>query len=371
VAQRAGIDRWLVSRLQTLTRDVGEAFARYDLSEAARLLDVFIDTELSNWYVRRNRARFWKGADDADKRAAFATLAEALERVSLLLAPITPYLADWLWRATSGAAESASVHLADWPAADASLVDEELERRMAVVLRAVELGRSVRAAHDLRVRQPLAVAKIKAADTRDAQRLRDPELARLVAEELNVRRVEVVDRADFRTLSAKPDWKRLGPRLGARMKAAGAAIAKVSEAELEAFAESGRLALASDGETVTFDREDIVLVEKGREGYAVAGGGGLVLALDTRLDDDLVSEGRAREIVNRVQNARKTAGLDVSDRIVLRLSGSEDLLAAARRHERLILGEVLGTRMEIGAGAGAQEFEVDGAPLGVGVEKAG
>ena len=370
VAHRASIDRWLVSRLQTLTRDVGEAFARYDLSEAARLLDAFIDAELSNWYVRRNRARFWKGADDADKRAAFATLAEALERVALLLAPITPYIADWLWQAASGAAESDSVHLADWPAADGDLVDAELERRMAVVLRAVELGRSVRAAHDLRVRQPLAVAKIKAADAQDAERLRDPELARLVAEELNVRLVEVVDRADFRTLSAKPDWKRLGPRLGARMKAAGAAIARVSEAELEAFAESGRLALAIDGETVAFDREDIVLVEKGREGYAVAGGGGLVLALDTRLDDDLLSEGRAREIVNRVQNARKTAGLDVSDRIVLRLSGSEDLLAAARRHERLILGEVLGTRMEIGAAAGAQEFDVDGAMLGVGVEKA-
>jgi isoleucyl-tRNA synthetase len=144
----------------------------------------------------------------------------------------------------------------------------------------------------------------------------------------------------------------------------------VSEAELEAFAESGRLALALDGESIAFDREDIVLVEKGREGYAVAGDAGLVLALDTRLDDDLLSEGRAREIVNRVQNARKTAGLDVSDRIVLRLSGSEDLLAAARRHERLILGEVLGTRMEISAAAGGQEFEVDGAKLGVGVEKA-
>ncbi len=373
VARRASIDRWLVSRLQTLTRAVGAAHARYDLSEAARLVDAFLDAELSNWYVRRNRARFWKGADDADKRAAFATLAEALQRVALLLAPVTPFLAEWLWQAVTAAPAAASVHLADWPVADDALVDAALERRMAVVLRAVELGRSVRAAHDLRTRQPLAVAKVKAADPRDAQRLREPELLRLLAEELNVRAVEVVERADFRTLSAKPDWKRLGPRLGPRLKAVGAAVAQLGEGVLEAFAESGRLSLRVEGEMLEFDREDIVLVERGREGYAVAGGGGLLLALDTRLDDDLLSEGRAREVVSRVQNARKAAGLEVSDRIVLRLAGDADLLAAARRHEALILGEVLGVRLEIGADppAGAQEFEVDGALLAVGVERAG
>ncbi len=371
VPERASIDRWLLSRLQTLTREVGAACESYDLSEAARLLDAFIDAELSNWYVRRNRARFWKGADDADKRAAFATLAEALQRVALLLAPITPFLAEWLWQATSGAPAAASVHLHDWPVADPALVDAELERRMAVVLRAVELGRSVRAAHDLRTRQPLAAAKIKAADPADAARLRQPELSRLLAEELNVRAVEVVDRADFRSLSAKPDWKRLGPRFGPRLKAVADAVGQVGEGVLEAFAESGRLSLRVEGEMLDLDREDVILTEKGREGYAVAGGGGLVLALDTRLDDDLLSEGRAREVVNRVQQARRKAGLEVSDRIVLRLAGSDDLLAAARRHEKLILGEVLGTKLEYGGrpAAGAQEFEVDGATLHVAVER--
>jgi isoleucyl-tRNA synthetase len=263
------------------------------------------------------------------------------------------------------------VHLQAWPAADAALVDEDLERRMAVVLRAVELGRSVRAEHDLKTRQPLAAARIKAADPRDAARLREPELSRLVAEELNVRAVEIVDRADFRTLSAKPDWKRLGPRLGPKLKAVGAAVAQLGEGVLDAFAESGRLQLRVEGEMLDFDREDIVLTEKGREGFAVAGGSGLLLALDTRLDDDLIAEGRAREIVNRVQNARKTAGLDVSDRIVLRLAGSEDLLAAARRYEKLILAEVLGTTMQIGkAPAGAQDFDIDGATLSVAVARA-
>jgi isoleucyl-tRNA synthetase len=374
LAARASIDRWLVSRLQTLTAAVGAAYDALDLTEVTRLLDAFIDAELSNWYVRRNRARFWKGGDDADKRAAFATLAAALERVALLLAPVAPYLADWLWAATSGAPGDASVHLADWPAADRALVDAELERQMSVVLGAVELGRSVRAAHDLRVRQPLAQARIKAADPDDAARLRRPDLARLVCEELNVRALEVVDRADFRVLTAKPDWKRLGPRLGPKLKAAGAAIAALDETALQAFEASGTLAVQLDGQRVEFDRQDVVLAEKGREGYAVAGDGRLVLALDTRLDDELLGEGRAREIVSRVQATRKSSGLEVADRIVLHLAGHADLLAAARRHEALILAEVLGTALVVHAEpralpAGAQSFDVDGASLAVAVEK--
>jgi isoleucyl-tRNA synthetase len=275
----------------------------------------------------------------------------------------------------TGAREADSVHLADWPAAAPALVNEELERQMAVVLGAVELGRSVRAAHDLKVRQPLAAAQIKAREPADAALLRQPDLARLVREELNVRALEVVDRADFRTLSAKPDWKRLGPRLGPRMKAAAAAVARLDEPALEAFEASGRLQLTLDGEAVAFDRQDIVLVEQGRPGFAVAGDGRLVLALDTRLDDDLLLEGRAREIINRVQSTRKAAGLDVADRVTVRLAGSADLLAAARRHEALILAEVLGTKLELppeGEGAappGAQSYDVDGAPLHVAVAK--
>jgi len=374
LTQRPSIDRWLVSRLQTLTASVGAAYDALDLTAVTALLDAFIDAELSNWYVRRNRARFWKGGDDADKRAAYATLASALERVALLLAPVAPYVADWLWAATDGAGPGASVHLADWPVADGALVDGELERQMAVVLDAVELGRSVRAAHDLRVRQPLAQVRIKAADAGDAARLRRPDLARLVCEELNVRSLEVVERADFRVLTAKPDWKRLGPRLGPKLKAAGAAVAALDEAALESFAASGTLTLELDGQRVELDRQDVVLVEKGRPGYAVAGDGRLVLALDTRLDDDLIGEGRAREIVSRVQSTRKTSGLEVADRVVVRLAGHADLLAAARRHEALILAEVLGTRLELladaaGLPAGAQAFDIDGSSLSVAVEK--
>jgi isoleucyl-tRNA synthetase len=371
-ARRRVLDRWLLSRLATLTRDVDAAYRALDLTEATRLLDRFIDAELSNWYVRRNRARFWKSGDDADKRAAFATLAAALERVALLLAPVAPYLAEGLWRAVTAASDDASVHLADWPVADPAAVDGELEHRMGVVLDAVELGRSVRAAHDLRVRQPLASARLKAVDAADAARLRDPDLARLVAEELNVKSVEVVERADFRTLSGKPDFKRLGPRFGPRMKRVAAAVAALDEAALERFERERRLTLDVDGESVELGPEDVSLSVQGRPGFAVAADGRLVIALDTRLDEELLAEGRAREIVNRVQNTRKASGLDVADRVVVHLDGDAGLLDAARRHERLILDEVLGVRLQLGgAPAGAQDFDVDGAALRVAVELAG
>ena len=371
--RRPSIDRWLLSRVETLGRDVGQALDDLQLTEAARLIDAFVDAELSNWYVRRNRARFWKSGDDADKRAAFATLATALERVALLLAPLTPFLAEWLWCAVTGAGEADSVHLADWPAFDAGAVDADLERDMALVLGAVELGRSVRAAHDLRTRQPLARVLIRAARPDDALRLGSPDLSRLVAEELNVRAVELVETADFRELSAKPDFKRLGPRFGKGMKAVAAAVGRLDEAALEAYALSRSVDVEVDGETVTLAGDDIVLVETGRQGYAVAGDGRLVLALDTALDDDLLCEGRAREIVNRVQNTRKGSGLEVSDRVVVRLAGAPELLDAARTHEALILREVLGVRLEAwveGEPEGAREFDVDGARLVVAVERA-
>ncbi|MDG2148091.1 MAG: isoleucine--tRNA ligase [Planctomycetota bacterium] len=372
VSERPPIDRWLLSRVQTLTTTVDAAYERLELGEVALQLDAFIDEQLSNWYVRRNRARFWKSGEVEDKRAAFATLAAALERVALLMAPLVPFWSEWLWRAVTGESDEASVHLQDWPVADLSLVDEELEREMSAVLSAVALGRSVRAGHDLRVRQPLRRALVKATAADDAERLARPELSRLVAEELNVKAVEIVETADFRELSAKPNFKRLGPRLGPKMKLLAAKVKALDEATLLAFEASGELKVEVDGEVYALDHEDVELVETGRAGYAVAGDGRLVLALDTQLDEELLGEGRAREIVNRVQNTRKSAGLEVSDRVIVRLAGSEDLLTAARLHEAFILGEVLGTRLEVAEGGmleGAVSFDVEGAALQVAVQR--
>ncbi|RKY21627.1 MAG: isoleucine--tRNA ligase [Planctomycetota bacterium] len=373
-AERPAIDRWLLSRLQTLTREVGEAYQRLDLGGVTGRIEAFVDEQLSNWYVRRNRARFWKSEQGDDKLAAFATLTAALERVALLMAPAVPFLADWLWCAVSAADARDSVHLQPWPEADASLVDAGLEADMDVVLDAVLLGRSVRAAHDLRVRQPLARVLVKAARADDARRLRRPDLAALVMQELNVKAVDVVDQADFRELSAKPDFKRLGPKLGKRMKAVAAAVRAVDEAALERFALEGVLRLELDDGPLELDREDVELVETGREGYAVAGDGRLVLALDTELDESLTAEGRAREVVNRIQNRRKSAGLDVSDRVVVYLAGDALLLEAAERHGEFIKREVLGTqlvRRESSEFDPGLQLDVDGCELWVDVERAG
>ncbi|MED5329777.1 MAG: isoleucine--tRNA ligase [Planctomycetota bacterium] len=368
---RPSIDRWLLSRIQTVAQGVDDALEALQLTEASRVLENFIDRELSNWYVRRNRARFWKSGDDSDKRAAFATLTESLEIVSRLLAPMAPFLSDCLWRSVTGAEEGESVHLSDWPIADPAGRDEELEEDMAVVLAAVELGRTVRSTHALKTRQPLSTCLIRASLEADAERLRRPDLARLVCEELNVRKLEVVDRADFRELSAKPDFKVLGPRFGSKMKALSFAVGALDEQRLEEIRETETFTLDVEGETVELSSNDLVFQDKGREGYAVASDGRLVLALDTQLDEGLIQEGHAREIVNRVQNTRKRAGLDVADRVVVHMGGAPALIAAARQHEDLILGEVLGVRLEYmdEGGQGAESFDIDGAALQVSVER--
>jgi isoleucyl-tRNA synthetase len=372
-ADRPPIDRWLLSRLQTLTATVTRAYEELDLNEMTSQIEVFIDAELSNWYVRRNRARFWKSGDSDDKRGAFATLAEALERVALLMAPAVPFLSEWIWSAVTAAEPGESVHLADWPHADSSLIDAELEHEMGAVLAAASLGRSVRAAHDLKLRQPLRRVLVKAADPADAERLGRPDLARLVAEELNVKAVEVVQHAEFRVLSAKANFKLLGPRLGRKMKAVGAVVRELDEATLEQFQQDGKLNLTVEGEAFEFGADEIEVIETGREGYAVAGDGRLVLALDTELDDDLRSEGRAREIINRIQSRRKTAGFDVADRVVVRLASDAEWTLAARTHEQLILGEVLGVRLELldAEDGKGERFEIEGAALWVDVQRSG
>ncbi|MGQ0552592.1 MAG: isoleucine--tRNA ligase [Planctomycetota bacterium] len=395
LAARTSLDRWLVSRLQSLTVAVDDALTHFDLTAACQLLERFIDAELSNWYVRRSRARFWKSQDAADQRAAFATLREALERVALLMAPITPHLSEWLWQAVTGHGPQQSVHLQDWPIpgsqgaelqarcqAMEALKDTRLEGGMELVLAAVELGRAVRTTHKLRTRQPLAVATIKATRSLDDELyLRDPEFRRLIAEELNVKAIEVLgpgEPAVFRSLTAKPDLKRLGPKLGPRLKAVSAALATLDEPTLEAW-ESARstdeLTLIVGGAPQTLLREDVLLSQQGRPGYAVASDGRLVLALNTELSAELRAEGLQREIISRVQNARKTAGLAVADRIVLRLAGDAALLAVARDETwaRGIREEVLATRLECLGSASEldapQSFDVDGAALHLSVAR--
>jgi isoleucyl-tRNA synthetase len=340
VSARPVLDRWLVSELHALVRDVTEALDGFDTATAGRRIAGFID-DLSNWYVRRSRRRFWDGPATPDGAAAFATLYTCLETLTRLMAPLTPFLTDYIWGVLRADGSPDSVHLATWPAFDASLIDERLPAQMALARRLVELGRSARAAAAMRVRQPLARALVGAPGFADLP----AEVRAQVADELNVHVLEPVAAVDDELVgyAVKANFRALGRRFGARTPAVAAAIESADPAELAAALRSGGTApVLADGELVSLDPDDVVVTQKPRSGWAVAADAGETVALDVTLTPQLRREGLAREIVRLVQDARKTDGLDVSDRIWLRWRTDDaELAAALTEHGALISAEVL------------------------------
>ncbi len=343
---RPDLDRWLLSRLASSSAEVTEALDVYDPHRAATAFGRLVD-EISNWYVRRSRRRFWHTDPDApesDSLSAQATLHETLTTLSLLLAPFCPFSADRLWRELTGAGPEDSVHLADWPQTDAALVDPELEAEMAQARRLTSLGRAARSEAGIKVRQPLARALVFLPP--DAPRL----LGDIVANELNVDRVEVTaELGELITFELVPNFRLLGPRLGPRVQEAKAALARLDIAAAAAMLEEGRsirLALA-DGE-IELAPGDVELRVRGQEGYAVSREGGEVVALDLTLDDDLLARGLLRDVIRQVQDLRKEAGLEVTDRIHLTLSGADPMAPFFDQLAR----EVLATEVRIGTGPG-------------------
>jgi isoleucyl-tRNA synthetase len=351
VAARPVLDRWLLSELHALVRDVTVALEGFDSAAAGRRIGAFID-ELSNWYVRRSRRRFWEGPGTAGGAAAFATLHECLETLTRLMAPVTPFLTDYVWGVLRADGSPDSVHLASWPAADAGLIDERLSAQMALARRVVELGRSARAAAVVRVRQPLARALVGAAGFDDLP----ADLRAQVAEELNVRELgSLADVAeDLVDYSVKPNYKALGGRFGKGTPAVAAAIKAADAAALAAQLSSGAKATVEvDGAPVSLGPDDVIVTQVPRSGWAVASGGGETVALEIAITPELRREGLAREIVRRVQDARKNDGLDVSDRISLRWSTADpDLSAALTEHAAMISTEVLAVDYGPGPGDG-------------------
>ena len=365
-----GHPRWMraVSRLQTVTAGVTDLMDDYDCTSAGRLIAAYVD-ELSNWYVRLSRRRFWDG--DA---AAFATLRHCLLEVSKLLAPFTPFLADEIYANLAGGEGRSfgelpdSVHLADFPEPDASLRDEALEARVEAVRRAVELGRAARSQAQVKVRQPLAKAVIVAqGDEREAIE----GMGELVRSELNVKELEFVsDEAELVGYEVKPNYRSLGPRFGKEMPKAAAAIEALEPAHVaEAIAGERTIGINVDGREHPLEPEDMTLVMQPLDGYEVEAESGRAVALALELDDALRREGLAREIVHAIQGARKDAGLDISDRIALRLAGDEELIAAAREHEGYVTGETLATSVSYEGGEGSPA-KIDGRELSISVERA-
>ncbi len=357
------LDRWALSRLQATAATVRERMDAYDCTAAGRAIADYVE-ELSNWYVRLSRRRFWEG-----DRAAFATLRHCLLETVTMLAPFVPFLADEIHRNLSCDEAAPSVHLRDFPEVDAALADPDLEQGMEAVRLTVELGRAARAQAKAKVRQPLRRAVIVA---NEAERAAIEARAALVTSELNVKELDfVTDESELVSYSAKPNYRALGPRFGKSMPQVAAAVEALDAAHVASvLAEGGEIGISIEGSDHTFGPDDITLALQPLEGYEVEAEAGHAVALQLELDDELRREGLAREIVHAVQNARKAAGLEITDRIDLTLAGDPDLLGAAQAHQDYLAGEVLATSVSYDGGPDGAQAKIDGRDLKIGVSRA-
>jgi isoleucyl-tRNA synthetase len=346
------LDRWLLSELHACVRDVTASLEAFDTASAGRRLAALID-DLSNWYVRRSRRRFWDGPSSPDGAAAFATLHEVLVALTKLMAPITPFLADYVWGVLRPGDEPESVHLSAWPSHDPALIDPALSAQMGLARRLVELGRSARSAATVRTRQPLSRALVGAGGFASLP----IGLRTLVAEELNVHSLEPLDAAagELVTYTVKPQFKSLGGRFASSTQAVAAAIRAADPASLAraVAAGSASVQVPSLG-SVSLSADDVIVTQTPLEGWGVATAGGETVALDLAVTPTLRAEGWAREVVRLIQEARKNDGLDVTDRIELRWAASDaELAAALAAHQEMIAGEVLAVSFGPGDGPGA------------------
>jgi len=369
LADRPAIDRWLLSRLDATATTVRDALHGYQLTRGARALSSFVLDELSNWYVRRNRRRFWKGERGPDKDAAYATLHETLVVVSRLMAPYAPFLAEILHRTLvvpfdPGA--PSSVHLCRFPSPGSERRDEALEQAMALALQVTEAGRAARTQAGLKVRQPLARLLVLGGGE-------IPETLReIVLDELNVKAIEHAAPEAAMSASLKPDFKALGPRFGADVNKVAQALRTLDDAAVRNGLATGAWTVTPQGmDEVQVAADQAALVETPREGFALAASGPVRVALDTALDDALRREGSIRELVHQIQNRRKEQGLEVTDRIKLFLGAGPAVQEALRAHADLVRSEVLAEGLEIGdIPAGAETWDVDGDAVSVRLERA-
>jgi isoleucyl-tRNA synthetase len=345
------LDRWALSEVHRVAAEVDAALEDFDTARAGRALAGCID-DLSNWYVRRSRRRFWDGDP-----AALATLHECLHILTRLLAPLVPFVTEQVWSALYATSGEDSVHLQAWPQADHTLIDPQLSVQVALVRRLVELGRAARADSKMKTRQPLQAAYVSASgwDALPAQ------LQAEVADELNVTAVlRLADAGELVDISIKPNFRALGKRFGSRTKTVADAVLAADAAALgRSLAESGAARLTvADGGTVEVTGEEVIVSETPRSGWAVAAAGSETVALDLELTHELRLAGLLREIVRIVQDARKSAGLDVTDRIELwwRVGGNPEPAEAIRTHAGQLGDEVLATSLQEGAPEAADQF---------------
>ncbi|HPM18382.1 MAG TPA: class I tRNA ligase family protein, partial [Bacteroidales bacterium] len=349
VGERPEIDRWIISLLNSLVREVGKCFDDYDLTRAGRAIQDFVTENLSNWYVRLNRKRFWGGDYDKDKLAAYQTLYRCLETVSRLAAPIAPFYTDRLFtdlNGTTGHHQEDSVHLTSFPVPDHDLIDEELEEKMEIAQKISSMILGLRRKVNIKVRQPLARIMIPVSD--EEFRKKFEAVRDLILAEVNVKNVEYIDDTSSVLIKkAKPDFRLLGPRYGRLMKQIGNIVSGLTQEEITSFENTGALVFEIDGQKVELTTDDVEIISEDIPGWQVANDGRLTVALDVTVTDELRYEGIAREFVNRIQNIRKESGFDVTDKITVLIEDMDVIGAAVRRHSSYIGSQTLATRVDV------------------------
>lgn len=361
------LDRWILSRLHRLIAEVTVQMDLYDLNRSVAPFVGFIDL-LTNWYIRRSRRRFWKAGQGADKQQAYATLYTVLKEFSKVIAPFIPYLADGIYRALRNEGEPESVHLALFPEQEVALRDEHLEAQMDIVLSAVTMGRALRAKHQLKVRQPLPQLTLITRDPEAQQVL--GELGELITDELNVKHLEVTpDEMGLVDLSAKANFKTLGPKLGKQMKPVAQALSQLAPEQIQEVTRGNRISVDVEGRSMEFGPEDILLQRQQKEGLLVETDDLLTVALDTELTPELLQEGLAREFVNKVQNMRKEQDLEVMNRIVVRYQASSAVQEALKAHSEFVCTETLCDVLESVDSASGTDWDLNGEPCRIEVKR--
>jgi isoleucyl-tRNA synthetase len=349
MANRPEIDRWIISLLNSLIKEVDESYNDYEPTRAGRAISNFVNDHLSNWYVRLNRKRFWGGTLTEDKLAAYQTLYTCLDTISRLMAPISPFYADRLFldlNNATGCDGSESVHLSDFPKADESLIDKVLEERMQLAQDISSMTLSLRKKENIKVRQPLQQIMVPVLSEREKENIEA--VKDLIMNEVNVKGINFVDdSAGILVKKIKPDFKKLGPKCGKSMKMVAAQLQELSQEEISSFEKSGVYTLNIDGNDITIEKGDVEILSEDIPGWLVANNGSITIALDVTITPELQKEGVAREFVNRIQNIRKSSGFEITDKICVKIENSENVKGAIESFGDYVASQVLANSIEL------------------------
>ena len=363
--RRPEIDRWIISLMNTLIKDVEASYEDYDVCNAGRLIQDFVCDHLSNWYVRLNRKRFWGSADNEDKLAAYQTLYEVLKNIAILAAPIAPFYMDQLYKDLVPGGEE-SVHYVLMPKYDESVIDKDLEERMELAQRASSMVLALRRKVNIKVRQPLQQIMIPAVDA--AQKAHIEAVADLLKNEVNVKEVNFIEGQGILVKKVKCNFRVMGKKFGKLMKGVAAQMSALDQEQIAAFEQAGTITLNVDGQEAVVEVADVEIISEDIPGWLVSNDGNLTVALEVELTPELKKEGMARELINRIQNLRKETGLEITDRIKVTVAPNDETNAAIEAFGDYIKGQVLADSIEIGENAGA-ETEFDEFKLNILVEK--